>query len=418
MDMKFRPALSITAGVCLIVAAGVAPTAAVATEPPPSEEVVSVAPAVDCDSEYPSGILIANPDSNTQTFYLSSNVYDASGTPQFGDGGILAPGESLRVASSGPAVTVEDATYSYDVSQSPQLPGTTEPTEPFTKVAAGVYAFDCQPGTTDYFVTAYDQTVWAVTPASITALTLAEWQAAGSPVPRPAPTDYVKYPWSSTISAVTFFGQPQDRWVWKHVSLAEWSRAGKPAPRDAGWIKDSTYYQWAESPQIFVQDVGGVKHALTYQQWQASGFQAFEQRQTHGFVKLSWDNNIAFLTDFSAGLGSPINYAQWSGEGFPTPVVKSRFPGDQLYRYYGSPSIWYAGPTVNRTITYAEWSAMGRPAPIVRNVPARPSPDKDCGDYPSQQAAQQEYWYYYEAYGDVFMLDGDNDGIACESHFG
>lgn len=417
--MSIRSSLAAVVGISLFaVGVAVAPANADAIDPVPVDEVVLVEPSVQCDSPYPSGILITNPATNTQTFYLASNVYDASGNPQFGDGGVLAPGESLRVASGGAPVTVEDATYSYDVSQSPQVGGTTSPTEPFTVVAMGTYVFDCQPGTTDYFLTAYDGTVWAVTPTTITPLTLAQWQVAGSPTPKPAPTDYVKYPWSSTISAVTFFGQSQDRWVWKHVSLTEWTRAGKPVPRSAGWIKDSAYYQWAQSSQIFVQDVGGIKHALTYSEWQASGFQPYESRSTQGFVKLSWDNNIAFLTDFDAGQGSPINYAQWSSEGFPQPVVGSRFPGDQVYRNYGSPTVWYAGPTVNRPITYAEWSVMGNPAPSVLNVPARPSPDKDCDDYPSQAAAQDEFRYYYEAYGDVFLLDGDHDGIACESYFG
>ena len=109
------------------------------------DERVDVAAAVDCDGQYPSGIVITNPATNTQTFFLQSDVSDATGTPQFGDGGILAPGESLRVASGGDAVTVEDATYSYAVSQSPRVDGSANPTEPFTQVAAGTYVFDCEP---------------------------------------------------------------------------------------------------------------------------------------------------------------------------------------------------------------------------------------------------------------------------------
>ncbi|WP_314451126.1 hypothetical protein [uncultured Microbacterium sp.] len=417
--MRVRSRLAIIAGGSLLAAGlGVSSANAGVIDPAETDEVVLVEPSVQCDSEYPSGIVITNPASNTQTFYTSSNVFDASGTPRFGDGGILAPGESLRVASGGSSVNVEDATYIYDVSQSPQVPGTTEPTEPFTVVATGTYVLDCEAGGTDYFVTSYDRTVWAVTPASIRALTFAEWQAAGSPAPKPAPTDYVKYPWSPTVSAVTFFGQPQDRWVWKHISFEEWDRAGKPSPRIAGWIKDSVYYKWATAAQIFVQDVGGVKHALTGDEWAASGWQPFTERINQGFGRLSWDANVARFTDFAAGQGSPINFAQWQTEGQPQPAVQTRFPGDQLYRNYGDPTIWYAGPTVNRPITFAEWSTLGQPAPTVRNIPARPTLDKDCDDYPSRQAAQDEYRYYFEAYGDVFLLDGDDDGIACESYFG
>lgn len=217
-----------------------------------------------------------------------------------------------------------------------------------------------------YYVTRYDNTVWAVTPTTITALSFPQWQAAGSPPPFSAPTEYVRYPWSTTISAVTMFGTDQSRWIWRHLTLEEWNRVGRPTPRIAGWIKDSVYYQWAGSAQIFVQDAGGVKHALTYAEWQTSGFQPFQKRATQGFVKLSWDGNIAFLTDYAAGKGGPIDRKQWEAEGFPTPTVATRFPGDQLYKFNGDPTIWYAGPTVNRPITYAEWGLLGYPSPTIR----------------------------------------------------
>lgn len=409
--MRARSLLATLAGISLLVG-GLAGAPATAAE---SEEVVTVAPSVECDSEYPSGILITNPASNTQTFFLDSYVALPDGTPWFGDGGWLAPGESTRLASGGAELTVEDATYSYVVSQSPQIDGSEQPTEPFDEVASGTYVYDCEDNA-EYFVTSYDGTVWAVTTSSIVALTYADWERVGFPAPNPAPTDYVKYPWSPTVSAVTFFGQSADRWIWRHVSLQEWTRAGKPQPRAAGWIKDSVYYQWAESPQIFVQDVGGVKHALSYPEWLDSGLQPFDVRATQGFVKLSWDSNIAFLKNYHAGQGFPIGYAHWAAEGFPSPVVKSRLPGDQVYRNYGSPTIWYAGPTVNRPISYSEWSAMGQPFAPIRNVPGRPA-DKDCGDFASESAAQAEFDYYFPAYGDVHFLDGDHDGTACESHF-
>lgn len=229
--------------------------------------------------------------------------------------------------------------------------GTTQPAEPVK-----------------YYVTQYDGTVWAVTPTSIVALSWSQWQAAGFPEPAPAPTDYVRYPWSTTISAVTIFGTDPSRWIWRHVTIDEWNRAGRPAARTAGWIKDSIYYQWAGSDQIIVQDVGGVRHVLTYEEWRASGFQPFERRSGQGYVKLSWDGNIAFLTDFAAGKGEPIDYRQWEAAGFPKPTVATRFPGDQVYRFNGEDTIWYAGPTVNRTISYPEWGIIGYPTPPVRRI--------------------------------------------------
>ena len=102
---------------------------------------VTVAPSVECDSEFPLGIVVTNPASNVESYFLQSEVSDASG-PLFGDGGLLAPGESLRSGSGG---GVEDATYSYVVSQSPQVDGSPVPTEPFTQVASGSFVFDCEP---------------------------------------------------------------------------------------------------------------------------------------------------------------------------------------------------------------------------------------------------------------------------------
>lgn len=282
-----------------------------------------------------------------------------------------------------------------------------------------------RPGTptpdTQYYTTKYDSTIWAVTPTSVAALTFAQWKAAGTPTPRPAPTEFVKYAWSSTVSAVTMFGADKSRWVWKHVSAAEWKRAGNPKPRIAGWIEGSTYYQWADSPQIFVQDVGGKKHALTGKEWAASGYQPFEKRTNQGFVKLSWHSSIAFLTDYANGTGTPVTAASWTAEGNPSPVVRKRFPNDKVWKNFGTSAIHYSGPTVSKTLTYSEWLAMGSPRPEVRGAPTappKPTRDKNCGDYPSQAAAQADFNRYYSWYGDIFRLDGDGDGIACESYFG
>lgn len=170
---------------------------------------------------------------------------------------------------------------------------------------------------TDYYITKYDGTIWAVTGTSITALTSAQWKTAGTPTPRAAPTSYVKYAWSPTISAVTIFGTDRSRWIWKHVSAAEWKKAGNPKPRNAGWIEGSTYYQWAGSSQIFVQDVGGTKHALTGPEWVAAGKPAFEKRANQAFVKLSWNSSIGFLTDYAQGLGSPRERGALEGGGKP-----------------------------------------------------------------------------------------------------
>ncbi|MFM2721322.1 hypothetical protein [Microbacterium mcarthurae (nom. nud.)] len=321
------------------------------------------------------------------------------GEADFGDGPEFRPGENINFDYSGQP----DGRYGVSVRAGDVV------------VLQRAVDIRCATPTAKYFVTAYDGTVWRVTDTEIRALGYEEWKSAGFPSPAPAPTDYVKYPWSTTVSAVTFFGQSRERWVWRHVSFAEWTRAGQPYPRNAGWIEGSTYYQWATSSQIFVQDVGGVRHALTYAEWRDSGFEPFQRRSNEGFVKLSWDDSIAFLTDVQRGQGGPIGFDRWRSEGYPQPSVAARFPGDQVWRTYGSPDIWYEGPTTFRRINGAEWAAMGRPAPTVRNIPPRPA-DKNCSSYGSQAQAQADFAYYYEAYGDVFGLDADRDGVACENH--
>lgn len=161
------------------------------------------------------------------------------------------------------------------------------------------------------------------------------------------------------------------------MSAAEWKKAGNPKPRNAGWIEGSTYYQWAGSSQIFVQDVGGTKHALTGAEWAAAGKPAFEKRSNQGFVKLSWNSSIAFLTDYAQGLGSPVSAARWKAEGSPTPVVRTRFPNDKVWQNYGSGTIYYSGPTVSKTLTAAEYKALGSPPGDEERLRSRPLPQAD-----------------------------------------
>ncbi len=52
-------------------------------------------------------------------------------------------------------------------------------------------------------------------------------------------------------------------------------------------------------------------------------------------------------------------------------------------------------------------------------VPARtpvgsPGDTKNCDDFGRQAQAQTWFDHYHPTYGDVAMLDGDNDLIACE----
>jgi peptidoglycan/xylan/chitin deacetylase (PgdA/CDA1 family) len=224
-----------------------------------------------------------------------------------------------------------------------------------------------------YYVLAYSGTVYRVSGGgtSIRGITYDEWAAAGFPTPLPAPTDYVKYSWAATISAVTYFDPANSSsWLWQALDFASWQRAGAPAPRTVGYVGGSYFYQWGTSDQILVEEPGKVRHVLTPAEWQASGYQPFDRRSNEGFLKLSWTGTIARMSDLATGKGAPITFEQWREQAFPAPRIVSRVTGDQFYREYSSSTIWYAGPTENRPITFAEWQAAGMPAPLVLNVPA------------------------------------------------
>lgn len=261
------------------------------------------------------------------------------------------------------------------------------------------------------------------------ALTYAKWRDVyGMKQPQPIQTDFVKYLWSKTVYAVTFWPGGENAWMWTPLSYQQWSTAGRPAPRLAGWIKGSYYYQWGTSSEIFVEGADGVNHKLTYQEWANSNFRAFERRASEGFLKLSWANDMARMSNLSTGVGRPVGYAEWQEEAFPAPAVQQRITGDQFYKYYGNDTVWYAGPSMNRPVNYAEWQAAGSPAPSVRNAPpsggggggggttpGNPGNTVNCTDFSTQAAAQQWFDTYYPYYGDVAGLDSDGDRIACET---
>jgi peptidoglycan/xylan/chitin deacetylase (PgdA/CDA1 family) len=223
-----------------------------------------------------------------------------------------------------------------------------------------------------YYLLSYNGAIYQVSSggSSIRHISYQEWASSGFPTPQPAPTEYVKYSWAPTISAVTYFDpEVPSSWLWEPLTFQAWQRAGFPQPRNVAYVGGSRFYQWGTSVEILVEEPGHARHALSYAEWQASGFQPFESLPNEGFLKLSWTSSIARMTDLSRGRGNPINFSQWRDEGFPTPRVVSRVPGDQFYRDYTDPTVWYAGPTENRPITYAEWSLAGFPKPLVIDVP-------------------------------------------------
>lgn len=218
----------------------------------------------------------------------------------------------------------------------------------------------------------YDSTIFEIVPGadgteSAVPLSYAKWRDVYKlRAPEPAATDFVKYPWSPTVYAVTFWPGGEGKWMWTPLTFPQWQTAGQPSPRNAGWIKGSYYYQWATSAEIFVEGADGVNHKLSYAEWAASGFRAQERRGDEGYLKLSWAPEFARMFSLSTGAGRPMGYDEWQAEAFPTPTSVQRMPGDTFYSYRGSSTVWYAGPGMNRPVTLQEWQAAGSPAPTVR----------------------------------------------------
>ena len=73
-----------------------------------------------------------------------------------------------------------------------------------------------------------------------------------------------------------------------------------------------------------------------------------------------------------------------------------------------------AGASDTQTISIYVRAAASSPAP---SAPCKCSgPDLNCPDFATHASAQACYDYcQQQGYGDVFRLDADNDGLACES---
>ncbi len=123
--------------------------------------------------------------------------------------------------------------------------------------------------------TAYNPTIYSVSGGSHHAATYGEWAGAGFPTPTATYTEYVHYPWSPSIYAVTFWA---DEWEWDKLDFNSWASAGYPAPRVAGWIAGSTVWKNASSPVIYLTDPEGQTHPLTYAEWSAAEFRTPEVR--------------------------------------------------------------------------------------------------------------------------------------------
>ncbi|PWD52119.1 hypothetical protein C8046_17200 [Serinibacter arcticus] len=202
---------------------------------------------------------------------------------------------------------------------------------------------------------------------STVAAEFAQWQADGSPDPRPAPVDYVRYPWSSEIHAVHFFAPGRDTWLWQNLTYDQWSSIGRPSPRAAGWIQGSTFWTYSSSSEIFVQSSDAeTPHKLTFAEWIEAGSPAPEA-WGRAFYKYAWAPSIGYMLEPVYGFGRTITFDEWASFGRPTPREVVGIRGERVWRYAGSSQIYFdssiTGP--GYPLTLAQWTTLGRPAPEV-----------------------------------------------------
>ncbi|WP_427117764.1 excalibur calcium-binding domain-containing protein [Pseudarthrobacter scleromae] len=306
------------------------------------------------------------------------------------------------------------------------LPATLAAPEPATTAPAAELHTQATAGGAGWplYKIVYDSTIFELvtqTDQSRTPVPLSyeKWRDVyGFATPTPADTNFVKYAWSPTVYAVTFWPGGENYWMWTRLSFPQWQTAGYPTPRNAGWIKGSYYYKWGTSTELFVEGEDGVNHKLTGAEWAASGYRPYVDRGNEGFMKLTWAPELARMSNLSTGAGRPLGYNEWRDEAFPTPQAVQRITGDKFYKDCGSNTIWYAGPAMNRPVSLREWQGAGSPSPTVTGTcsptpPSQPA-DKDCSDFATQAQAQAWFNTYYPYYGDFAMLDSDGDLIACE----
>lgn len=235
-----------------------------------------------------------------------------------------------------------------------------------------------------YERTAYDGTIWQVTPDGVHALSWTEWSDLGFPGFVAADTEYVRVAPFATVYAVTWFDLAQQEFT-EPITYPEFRAAGQPRPQVVAWSDDIEVHKWPTSPELFAVDPTGSTVKLSYAQWSAAGFPGFVDRSNRGFVSMTWDGSgaIAYMCDIAAGRGGRLTYEQWLSHGSPTPTKVKRTNADFVYKLAGTSSstIYYSGPVVRtyapetlsselpfRRLTYAEWQGMGQPAPLVTNT--------------------------------------------------
>ena len=72
-------------------------------------------------------------------------------------------------------------------------------------------------------------------------------------------------------------------------------------------------------------------------------------------------------------------------------------------------------PTPTTTTSSTTTTSTTTTTTVASSQPDNPGDTKNCGDFANYSEAKAWFDTYFEYYGDVANLDGDNDGEPCES---
>ncbi|MFD3445198.1 hypothetical protein ACFDTO_11425 [Microbacteriaceae bacterium 4G12] len=220
--------------------------------------------------------------------------------------------------------------------------------------------------TTVYYSVPFSQDLYVIDPIvdQSRRAEFSEWAADGFPTPVAAPVEYKTYEWDAAIYAELTLGDREDA---VHLTLEQWQRAGQPAPTRNSLIAGSQIWRWDTSPELllFHQSTVADSHKLTFGEWQRIGAPAPSYRTNMGFQKLSWLPVISKMADLTQGEGTPETFENWKLNGFPSPLVVTRYPNDRFCSTAGSPDIRYMSRALPEIIlTLEQWRSAGSPLPV------------------------------------------------------
>lgn len=184
----------------------------------------------------------------------------------------------------------------------------------------------------------------------------ASWRAQGFPAPVPAPTQFLRHPWSPTVHAVTTFGT---RTVREPITLADWQRAGSPAPRETFPIPDTLYFGLRSGGPEIMAMLDWEGSVLTPEQWASAGYPAPGLLDVT-YLRLAWEPTIVELYGTQARV---VTYERWIAMGAFPPYRLPMLPGDYVCRIGGGATLSYVGRSFEGTLTFEQWVAAGQPQP-------------------------------------------------------